>query len=127
MSSSSTEITARNKREGPSEVKLVEATLKAIRIGGWHGAGRSQQKLRRLIADRGYDSDPLRRQLAARGIELIAPHRRKRSKPPTQDGQAPRPSKRRCIVEHTLIYLGNPPLVVDQHYRSLSFYQHFLH
>ncbi len=111
----------------PSEVKLVEATLKAIRIGGRHGAGRSPQKLRRLIADRGYDSDPLRRQLAARGIELIAPHRRNRSKPPTQDGRALRRSKRRWIVERTFAWLGNFRRLVVRYDRSLTVYQGFFH
>jgi len=48
-----------------------------------------------VIADRGYDSDPLRQQLARRGIELIAPHRKGRRKPPTQDGQTLRRYKRR--------------------------------
>ena len=78
----------------PSEVKLVEATLQGVRVG-------RRQKLCRLIADRGYDSDPLRKQLAARGIELIAPHRKNRRKPPTQDGRALRRYKRRWIVERT--------------------------
>jgi hypothetical protein len=62
----------------PSEVKLVQATLKMIRVGRWHRAGRPRHKLRGLIADRGYDSDPLREQLTAGGIELIAPHRKNR-------------------------------------------------
>jgi hypothetical protein len=67
----------------PSEVKLVEATLQAIRVGRSHRAGRPREKPERLIADRGYDSDPLRQQLARRGIELIAPRRKNRRKPPT--------------------------------------------
>ena len=49
-----------------------EATLATIRVGRRHRAGRPRQKPVRLIADSGYDSDPLRKQLAARGIELIA-------------------------------------------------------
>jgi hypothetical protein len=79
----------------PSEVKLVEATLATIRVGRGHRAGRPRQRPVRLIADRGYDSDPLRKQLAVRGIELIAPHRQNRRKPPTQDGRALRRYKRR--------------------------------
>ena len=57
----------------PAEVKLVQVTLASIRVGRRHRAGRPRQKPLRLIADRGYDSDPLRKQLAACGIELIAP------------------------------------------------------
>lgn len=39
-----------------------------------------------MILDWGYDSDPLREWLAAQGIEMICPHRKKRVKPKTQDG-----------------------------------------
>jgi len=39
------------------------------------------------------DSDPLRTRLKRRGIDLICPHRRNRTKPPTQDG--------RYDIEHT--------------------------
>jgi hypothetical protein len=45
-------------------------------------------QVQRVIADRAFDSDPLRLQLAARGIERIAPHRWNRSKPRTQGGRA---------------------------------------
>jgi IS5 family transposase len=79
-------------------VNLVEATLATIRVGRRHQAGRPLQKPLRLIADRGYDSDPLGKQLAARGIELIAAHWKNRRKPPTQDGRALRPHKRRGTV-----------------------------
>ncbi len=41
-----------------------------------HRAGRPRQKPERVIADRGYDSDPLRKQWQKRGIELIAPYRK---------------------------------------------------
>jgi hypothetical protein len=59
----------------PSEVRLVEATLAAVRVGRTHRAGRPRQKPLRLIADRGYNSDALCEELAARGIGLMAPHR----------------------------------------------------
>jgi transposase len=38
-----------------------------------------------LVGDRAYDSDPLDEELRNDGIEMIAPHRSNRSKPPTQD------------------------------------------
>ena len=60
-----------------------------------------------MIADRGYDSDPLRSWLARRGIELIAPHRRNRKKPPTQDGRKLRRFRRRWKVERTFSWLAN--------------------
>jgi transposase len=111
----------------PSEVKLVAATLQAIRVGRRHRAGRPRQRPLRLIADRGYDSDPLRKQLAARGIELIAPHRKNRRKPPTQDGRALRRYKRRWIVERTFAWLGNFRRLVVRYDRSLTIYRGFFH
>ena len=111
----------------PSEVKLVEATLATVRVGRRHRAGRPRQKPRRLIADRGYDSDPLRKQLARPGIELIVPHRKNRRKPPTQDGRALRRYKRRWTVERTFAWLGNFRRLVVRYDRSLTIYRAFFH
>ncbi len=111
----------------PSEVKLVAATLQAVRVGHGHRGGHPRQKPCRLIADRGYDSDPLRKQLAACGIELIVPHRKNRRKPPTQDGRALRRYKRRWIVERTFAWLGNFRRLVVRYDRSLTIYQAFFH
>jgi hypothetical protein len=44
-----------------------------------------EAKPENLIGDRAYDSDPLDEELRNDGIEMIAPHRSNRSKPPTQD------------------------------------------
>jgi IS5 family transposase len=41
-----------------------------------------------VIADKAYDSDPLRKRLRQRGIELICPHKKNRVRPATQDGRA---------------------------------------
>ena len=40
-----------------------------------------------LIADRAYDSDPLRQALAEQGVDLLAPHRKNRTAEPTNDGR----------------------------------------
>ena len=69
----------------PSEVRLIEAALQTIRAGRQHQPGRPKQKSERIIADRGYDIDPLRKQLAQRGIELMTPYHKNRRKPPTRD------------------------------------------
>jgi transposase len=90
----------------PAEVRLAETTLAAIRVGRRHRAGRPRQKPVRVIADKAYDSDPLRERLARRGIERIAPHRSHRKKPATQDGRALRRYKRRWIIERTNAWLG---------------------
>ena len=44
-----------------------------------------EAKPENLIGDRAYDSDPLDHALRQDGIEMIAPHRSNRTKPPTQD------------------------------------------
>jgi IS5 family transposase len=58
-----------------------------------------------VVADRGYDSDPLRKEAATRGLVLVAPHRRGRAKPKTADGRRLRRYKRRWIVERTFAWL----------------------
>jgi len=80
-----------------------------------------------VIADRGYDSDPLRKQLARRGIELIAPHRKNRRKPRTQDGRALRRYRRRWKMERTFAWIANYRRLVVRYDRSLTIYQAFFH
>jgi len=111
----------------PHETQLAETTLATIRVGCRTHAGRPRQKPLRLIADRGYDSDPLRTRLAKRGIELIAPHRWNRSKPATQDGRALRRYRRRWKVERTFAWLGNFRHLVVRYDRSLTIYCAFFH
>src|SRR5208282_6519227 len=71
----------------PAEVKLAEITLASIRVPNPCRCGRPRQKPQRLIADKAYDSDPLRMRLQKRGIELIVPHKANRVRKPTQDGR----------------------------------------
>ena len=80
-----------------------------------------------MIADRGYDSDGLRKQFRRRGIELVVPHRRNRRKPPMQDGRALRRYKRRWIIERTIAWLGNFRRLTVRYDRSLTIYRGFFH
>jgi transposase len=109
----------------PHEARLAETTLATICVSRRTRAGRPRQNPLRLIADRGYDSDPLRKRLAERGIELIAPHRRNRSKPVTQDGRALRRYRRRWKIERTFAWLGNFRHLVVRYDRSLTIYSVF--
>jgi len=111
----------------PNEVRLAEETLASVRVSRWHRGGRPRQKARRVIADRAFDSDPLRERLAARGIELIAPHRWNRIRPHTQDGRALRRYRRRWKVERTLAWLGNFRRLVVRYDRSITIYEAFFH
>jgi len=79
-----------------NEQKLVVGTLK-------------QSFLRRqfpkiLIGDKAYDSDPLDRELAAMGIDMVSPHHPRRRRK-TQDGRKLRRYKRRWKVERLFAWI----------------------
>lgn len=79
------------------EVPLVEATVDAIVTVGLP---------ERLVGDRAYDGDPLDAKLATDGIEVIAPHRKGRIKPATQDGRALRRYKWPWKIERLFAWLN---------------------
>lgn len=58
-----------------------------------------------LVADRGYDSDPLRDRLHHQGIDLLSPHRKNRAKPSRNDGRRMRRYARRYVIERTNAWL----------------------
>jgi transposase len=99
----------------PHEATLAETTVQAT-----HG------KPQRLIGDRAYDSDPLRQRLAEMGIELIAPHRRGRTKAPTQDGRALRRYKRRWKIERVFAWLGKYRRLVVRWDHNVNIYRAFV-
>ncbi len=87
----------------PAEVTLAESTLAQVRVPCW-GRGRPRQKPTRIIADRAYDSNPLRERLQRRGIELLVPHRRNREPWWRQDGRKLRRYRRRWKIERTFAW-----------------------
>jgi transposase len=82
----------------PHEVKLVRETLNRRFLS---------QLPERIIGDKAYDSDPLDRELAVLGVELIAPHKRNRVKPKTQDGRPLSRYRKRWKVERLFAWLQN--------------------
>jgi IS5 family transposase len=76
----------------------------------------------RVIADKAYDSDPLRKRLQRRGIELICPHKRNRVRAVTQGGHALQRYRRRWIVKRIIGWLGNFRHLVVRYERSLGIY-----
>jgi transposase len=110
----------------PAEVTLVERTLAQVQVPR-AGRGRPKSKPERFIADRAYDSDPLRRRLQKRGLQLVCPHRKNRRKAPTQDGRALRRYRRRWKVERTFAWLGNFRRLVVRYERRLLMYNAFFH
>ena len=105
---------------------LVHDTLAQIKVPR-NGPGRPKQKPKRLIADKGYDSDPLRYELKKRGIELVCPHRKNRKKPKTQDGRKLRRYRKRWKVERTFAWLGNFRRLLVRHERLITVYRAFFH
>lgn len=110
----------------PAEVTLLEATLADVHVPRG-GPGRPRTKPTRLIADRAYDSDALRERLAARGIALIAPHRKGRKRRPRQDRRPLRRYRRRWIIERTFAWLGRFRRLVVRYERYSIMYLAFLH
>jgi hypothetical protein len=64
-----------------------------------------EAKPENLIGDRAYESDPLDEELRNDGIEMIAPHRSNRSKPPTQDRRRLSRYMRRWLVERFFVWI----------------------
>jgi transposase len=78
------------------EVRLVQLCFDSYMI---------EAKPENLIGDRAYDSDPLDHALGQDGIEMIAPHRSNRTKPPTQDRRRLRRFLRRWLVERFFAWI----------------------
>jgi transposase len=110
----------------PAEVKLAESTLDTIAVPR-PGRGRPQKRPWRVIADRAYDSDPLRWRLCGRGLLLIAPHRKNRHAPALNDGRTLRRYRKRWKVERTFAWLGNFRRLVVRYDRHLTMYRAFFH
>ncbi len=109
----------------PAEVTLADATLKEVRVP--RPKGRPRQKPKRVIADRGYDSDPLRERWKRRGIELIAPYRKNNKERRYEDGRKLRRYKRRWIIERTNAWLGQFRRLLVRHEHLLSTYRAFFY
>jgi transposase len=105
----------------PSEVTLVEPTLKTIQVPR-PGGGRPRQHPERLIGDRGYDSDPLRERLARRGITVIVPYRENNKARRHEDGRLLRRYRQRWVIERTFAWLGSFRRLLIRHERLTSMY-----
>ncbi len=102
----------------PHEVRLVGTTIEHRLIA---------EKPEKLIGDKAYDSDPLDKELAELGIELIAPHKRNRKKAKTQDGRKLRRYKRRWKVERFFAWIQNYRRIVVRYEYHLDNFLGFVH
>lgn len=112
---------------GVGEVRMAEATLATISVA--QKKGRPKSRPRQLIADRGYDSRPLRRRLRERGIRPCIPPRRRPSdwKPATG-----RPLEQFAVeyahrwpVERTFAWLGHQRRLLVRHERKAANFHTF--
>ena len=110
----------------PAKVTLLEPTLANVKVPR-KSPSRPQNKPRRIIADKGYDSDALRNRPARRGIELIAPYRSNKKHWLRYDGRRMRRYRRRWEVERTVARLRNYRRSVVRWDRDLTIYSAFFH
>jgi len=89
----------------PAEIKLLEKVMADIRVPK-KGPGRPRTRPKRVIGDKAYDSDPARKRLRRRGINLLAPHRKNNRNVNRQDDRLWDRYKRRYIVERTFAWAG---------------------
>src|ERR1039457_2792236 len=94
-----------------------------VKVSVPRAKGRPRQKPKRVIADRGYDSDPLRERWKRRGIELIAPYRKNNKERRYEDGRKLRRYKRRWIIERTNAWLGQFRRLLVRHEHLLTTYR----
>jgi transposase len=100
-------------------VKLITHALDAMGVPG--------KQPKRLVADRGYDSNALRCELVKRGIEPIIPARSNNRKATHQDGRKLRRYKHRWIIERTFAWLGHFRRLVVRYERLDRIYAAFFH
>ena len=63
----------------------------------------------------------------SRGVELIAPHRRNRSRAKTQDGRPLRRYRRRWKVERSFAWFGAFRRLLVRHEHHVEMYRAFFH
>jgi transposase len=108
-------------------VKLLERTLDAVKVKRRRGERRRPHQPERLIADRGYDSNPARALLVSRDIEPIIPKRRNNRKATHQDGRKLRRYKRRWVIERTNSWLQNFRRLVARYERKVKNFEALVH
>jgi transposase len=101
----------------PHESKLIEPTL---------DQSYAPEKIERLIYDKAADSNALRQRMADRGIDLIAPELRCRTRR-VQDRRKLRRYRRRWKMERTFAWVGNYRRLVVRYERKLHVYCAFFH
>jgi transposase len=80
-----------------------------------------------VIADRGYDSDPLRTRLKQQGTDLIVPYRNNSRNRRFEDKRKLRRYRKRWKIERTNAWLQNFRRIQVRYDRILTVFQGFFH
>ncbi len=83
--------------------------------------------LKRVIADRGYDSDALRKRFHQRGTELIVPYRKNIRNRRFEDKRKLRRYRKRWKIERTNAWLQNFRRIQVRYDRIITVFQGFFH
>jgi transposase len=109
-----------------AECRLAESTLAQVKVPRT-GRGRPRSHLKRVIADRGYDSDALRKRFHQRGTELIVPYRKYVRNRRFEDKRKLRRYRKRWKIERTNAWLQNFRRIQVRFDRILTVFQGFFH
>jgi len=116
----------RRLQEWEQDGTLLEKTLDTIKVKR-SDPGRPRTRPERLIADRGYDSNKIRKILKKRHIEPIIPARCNNKAATDQDGRKLRRYRRRWIVKRSIGWLGNFRRLTVRWDRDICSYAGFFH
>ena len=110
----------------PHEVSLASRALATVAIKK-QKRGRARTRMTELVADKGFDSAALRRELTARGIKTCIPtrkykRRRKRGQPPRFSSAS---YAERWRVERCFAWFDNCRRLVVRYERALHRYKAF--
>jgi transposase len=109
----------------PAEIKLLDKVLAEIKIPK-KGPGRPRTRPKRVIGDKAYDSDPERKRLRRRGVNLLAPHRKNHRNVNRQDDRLWDRYRRRYIVERTFSWIGNYRRLVVRYENHINMFVAFI-
>lgn len=87
------------------------------------GRGRPRSHIKRIIADRGYDSDTLRMRFHKRGTDLIVPYRKNIRNRRFEDKRKLRRFRKRWKIERTNAWLQNFRRIQVRYDRILTVFQ----
>lgn len=112
-------VDAANVPEGPLGLAVLMMILPLLRLN-------PSDAPFPVLADKAYDDDWLREQLAEMGFQLVSRHRKNRVTKKTSDGRRERRLKRRWKVERTNAWLHSYRRAVTRYEKSVARYEGFV-